>query len=206
MHYLRLIFIFVTTLAALVLASDSVAVDVATKSSSDWWENTGTILAVGISALTLLAMLGSFVKKVISSNDMEPRLSKTESDISDLRTTIDKNYLDIKDLMHALRIDLANKVNVTNYNDLVQEHQALEETVNAEIEKLNETVNQLTVVETKLNEVKNHFDDSNKERRQEIKEINDTIKGLRENIREDINDVKAVIMKLMMNLKVKDSD
>lgn len=204
MHYLRIIFVSVITLTAFVVASDSSVVNVASQTPSSWWESTGKLFGVTISALTILAMLGSFLKKVISSNDMEPRLSKTESDIADLRNSIDKNYTDIKDLMHLLRVDLANKVNVTNYNDLVEEHQALEETVNAEIEKLNETVNQLTMVETKLNEVKNHFDDTNKERRQEIKEINDTIKGLRENIREDINDVKAVIMKLMMNLKVKD--
>ena len=170
-----------------------------------WWENPGTIIAASVSLITLLGMLGAFIKKIISANEMEPRLEKTEKNVKELKDLIDSNHKDLKELMSAMKTDLANKVNVVNYNDLVIEHQELENTVNTEIEKLNNTVNELSKIEGKLNEVKSHFDESNKERREEIKEINDTIKGLRENIREDINDVKAVIMKLMMNLKVKET-
>ena len=197
--------VFGTYAMAVVTSPAAIDTTAIASAQSSWWESPGNIIATAISLITLLGMMGAFLKKIMSANEMEPRLDKTEKNVKELKEMIDSNHKDLKDLMHVMKTDLANKVNVVNYNDLVIEHQELENKVNTEIDKLNTTVNELSKIEGKLNEVKSHFDDNNKERREEIKEINDTIKGLRENIREDINDVKAVIMKLMMNLKLKEN-
>lgn len=162
------------------------------------------LLAAIVSGITILAALAALGKKVFGESDSDKRLKTAETEISALKTLIDTNHREMKDLVTSIRSELSEKSSNQNFTQICKEHQTLEDTVNEGIDKLNDTVNELDIVETKLNEIKNHFDETNAERKAEIKEINETIKSLRENIREDINDVKSVIMKMLMNLRGND--
>lgn len=161
-------------------------------------------MAAIVSGITIIAALGAVGKKMFGESDSDKRLKTAESEITALKATIDTNHKEMKDLITTIRAELSEKTNNQNFDHLIKEHKSLEETVNEGIKKLNVSVNELDIVETKLNEIRNHFDDTNSERKAEIKEINETIKLLRENIREDINDVKSVIMKMLMNLRGND--
>lgn len=164
----------------------------------------GDLLAAIVSGITIIAALGAVGKKMFGESDSDKRLKTAESEITALKATINTNHREMKDLITTIRTELSEKTNNQNFDHLIKEHKSLEETVNEGIKKLNVSVSELDVVETKLNEIRNHFDDNNSERKAEIKEINETIKLLRENIREDINDVKSVIMKMLMNLRGND--
>ena len=206
--------ILIALLTALAFCDPSISMSHQISSSSGsaiiqeagFLDSTNTILAIGISILTILAAMGAAIKNLFSESEVEKRVSATESEIISLKSQIDRNHTEMKDLITMIRNELSTKSSCGSVDFLFNGHHDLEKTVNVGINKLNDTVSELAVVETKLNEIKNHFDENNTERKQEIKEINDTIKILRENIREDINDVKSVIMKMMMNLRSTSND
>jgi uncharacterized coiled-coil DUF342 family protein len=158
-----------------------------------------SILAGTISILTLMGFVGAAIKKLIAAAALESRVDLIATDVNALKSDRDTQTDKVSNLIDAIRSEMANKVSINSYDELKNR-------VDAEMNKLTNTVNELSQIELKLNEMKSHFDESNTERKEEIKELNDTIKDLRDNIREDINDVKSVIMKLMMNLKIKDTD
>lgn len=201
-----LLVLLITMLAMCEPSSSSIASDTSLAIIENATEvgDYSDLLTGIVSGITILAALGAVGKKVFGESDSDKRLKTAETEIAALKTIIDTNHKEMKDLISSIRSELSEKTNNQNFNQLYKEHQSLEETVNEGIEKLNDTVNELDIVETKLNEIKNHFDETNSERKAEIKEINETIKSLRENIREDINDVKSVIMKMLMNLRGND--
>lgn len=91
---------------------------------------------------------------------------------------------------------------------LQKDHQSLDKTVNAENTKIKEKMNSISehfnTLETKVNDLDRYFDNANKDRKEQDKVIQKEINAIRNNIREDINEVKNIIMKLMMSLKIED--
>ena len=159
------------------------------------------VLAAIVSIITIIAAIGVVGKKIFGESESDKRLKIAEVEISSLKILIDTNHREMKDLVTSIRTELSDKSTNHNYTQLVKEHESLEHTVNEGIDKLNDAINELDIVEVKLNEIRNQFDDSNLDRKTEIKEINDTIKTLREAIRDDISEVRSIIMKMMLNLR-----
>lgn len=166
-----------------------------------FWDGSGKIIAVTLSFLTLTTMFAGYIKKIINATNFEPRLKSVENEITEIQNTIEKNYKDIKNLLHALRLDISNKVNVNNYNELVSEHKSLEKNFSNEIIKIYNKLEQLSLIDIKLKELKQEIDTCNLSKKEEIKEINENIKTLRENIREDINEIKSIIMNILISIK-----
>ena len=189
--------ILLVVLQTITFAADEVAKT--TPSSSDLF-NPATILAATVSIITIIGFIGSAGKKLLAAASLDEKVHTLEEEVANIKSDRDNHAKVIDGLFDSITKEIENKASVKIYNDL----EDLESKVGYELDKLKGTVTELSQVEYKLNELKEHFDESNADRRDEIKDLTDTVKGLRDNMREDVNDVKSIIMKLMMNLKIND--
>jgi phage shock protein A len=185
----------------LLLQTIAFAANEATKTtaSNDLF-NPATILAATVSIITLVGFIGSAGKKLLAAAHLEDQVKDLRAEVDTIKSDRDNHAKVLDELFEKIKDEIQNKASVEIYSDLEE----LETKVGDELDKLKGTVSELSQVEYKLNELKEHFDESNADRREEIKELTDTVKGLRDNMREDVNDVKSIIMKLMMNLKIND--
>lgn len=194
MNFLLLTFLF----QSIALATGDI-VSKNTNADSDW-ANPVTILAATVSIVTIIGFIGSAGKKLLAAAALETKVTQLVADVREIKDDRNKHAKILDELFYNIKEDIKAKASVDIYEDLGE----LQATIDAELDKLKHTVTELSQVEHKLNELKAHFDDCNLDRRNEIKELTETVKGLRDNMRDDVNDVKSIIMKLMMNLKIND--
>ena len=195
-------------LAQSSVMSSSAVSSSSTSALSDVMQNPMNILAAGVSLMTLLGFLYNAIKQLRTPSNIEPRIAKAELDISEIKKLITDNQKDLVNMFTSLKDSVKDDLKdiEDSHDDLVDEHASLEDILDKGMSKLNDTVNELGALETKLSEMRIHLDENNSDRRDEIRTINEDIKEIRENFRNDINDLKAVFMKLMFSLKVKDSN
>lgn len=191
---------------AAVISSSSVAVQASADLLDQLLDNPMSILAAFVSFMTALAMLGTGIKKLITSDSLVTKVAKLESDVKDLIGKIDAQHTEFKELAKEMKDSMANKVPVNSYSLLEVEQKELETIVKNEVDKLTNALNELTRIETKLSDMKSTTDENNTQRKLEIRELNEDVRGLRDTIHDDINDVKGLFMKLMLSLRVKDLD
>ena len=190
-------FALILILQTIIFAADDVSKAVA---SSNDLLNPATLLAATVSLLTLIGFIGTATKKLVAALSLEKKVNELEKEVDSIKSDRDIHAKALDDLFVKIKEEIDNKASVKIYDDIEE----LETKIGDELEKLKGTVSELSQVEYKLNELKEHLDDSNTARHEEIKELTDTVKELRANMREDVNDVKSIIMKLMMNLKIND--
>lgn len=167
-------------------------------------EFSSNLFSIVLSGITLLGLLAVYLKKLVTQSDIEKKLENATNDLANIRLMVKTYQSEIKDITSEFNKKLAEKASIDTYEIVLNNQEDLETVVNEQIDKLNTFVHDLSRIEQKLNDVKKNIDDTNARHKEEIKEINENIKILRENVREDINDVKDVLMKLMMTLRVKD--
>lgn len=195
---IRNFFISIATLSLVVFANaDSTAAQAA---SSGILTNISDVLGIIVSLFAVLTILGTIGKKIFAESELEKRIKQTEAEIIQLKNQLTVNHDEMKSMFDSLRNDLAEKAPKNKFEQLNIDHSELEETVTNGIDKLNGTIKELAIVELKLNDMKNNFDEKNTDRKHEINEINETIKSLRETVREEVNSVKDIMMKIMMKL------
>ena len=115
--------------------------------------------------------------------------------------TLETRQSEMDDQLKKLAI-----ADIDTIKSLEAQYQKLTETVNdtlkQKVDSLSDTYGKL---ETKVNDLSRYFDETNKDRKEEDKAIKHEITLLRENIRKDINDVKNIIINLMLSLKNDDN-
>lgn len=93
-------------------------------------------------------------------------------------------------------------VDIDSIKTLEEQYEKLSEAVNQNLkQKVDSLSENYGKLETRVGELSRYFDETNKDRKEEDKAIKQEITLLRENIRKDINDVKNIIMNLMLSLK-----
>jgi hypothetical protein len=138
----------------------------------------------------LLTILTVAIKAV------KPNTSKVDT-LSELKNEYTKLAEQVTDLT---KLDVAGKI-----RHIEHDISELDDTVNKYLkQKLYILSENFTILETKVVNLNKNFDEFNRDRREENAQLKAEINTLRENIREDINDVKDIIMKLMMALKTEE--
>lgn len=95
-------------------------------------------------------------------------------------------------------VEFASKIHELEEN-LIE----LDSTINNSIKKKIYVLSEhFKILEQRVIDLDKHFDQSNLDRKEDTRQFKSDINTLRENIRDDINDVKDIIMKLMMALKI----
>lgn len=118
-----------------------------------------------------------------------------------LRNEMHDEYNDLKhELAELTKLDAGTKI-YNLQNNLAELDDIVRNTLKKKIYSLSE---HFTTLENRVLDLDKHFDRSNLDRKEDNRQIKNEINTLRENIREDINDVKDIIMKLMMALKTAD--
>lgn len=174
------VFPVIMLISVTVLGADAVTVPLTTTTPYD----PTTILTV---ATALLALITIVVKGFTGNN--------WKKDHADLKSEFEKFKVEIKEIVNNQEI-------YSKIETLKNDHDALYKTVNEHLKnKVTSLSENITKLEDKIAELNKHFDDVNADRKEESRQIKHDINSLRENIREDINDVKDIIMKLMMALK-----
>jgi hypothetical protein len=157
---------------------------------------------VPISDIVLVVTLIAGLLTIISvARGKSSKKNNEDDDFVTLKNEIRAEYKELETKISELtKIDAASKI-----NDLQESLTALDDTVNNSVKKKIYTLSEhFTMLESRVLDLDKHFDQSNNDRKEETRQIKSEINTLRENIREDINDVKDIIMKLMMALKTDD--
>lgn len=145
-------------------------------------------------AVTLIAGLLTILTIAIKSVGTT---SPKSDGINELKQEYTKLAEQVTDLT---KLDVAGKI-----KHIEHDISELDDTVNKYLkQKLYILSENFTILETKVVNLNKNFDDFNRDRREENAQLKAEINTLRENIREDINDVKDIIMKLMMALRTED--
>lgn len=158
---------------------------------------------VPISDIVLVVTLVAGLLTIISvARGKQP--SKKESDddeFTTLKNELREEYKELQDKISDLtKIDAATKI-----QGLQDNFSALDDTVNNYIKKQIYTLSEhFNMLDSRVTDLTKHYDEASAERKEENRQLRNEINTLRENIREDINDVKDIIMKLMMALKTDD--
>lgn len=124
----------------------------------------------------------------------------------------EEDFVKIKDELKQDYKELGEKISDITKFDAASKIRGLEESVTDLDEKVNNYLmkkvytlsEHFTVLEDRVSNIDKYFDKADADRKSDTKQLKDDINTLRENIREDINDVKGIIMKLMMALKTDD--
>jgi predicted nuclease with TOPRIM domain len=178
---LTIVFLIMLMLPTLALPAD--------KTSNSNYDAYNPVVIITV--ITGMLAIITVVMKGINSSKCKQELIEMKQDIDTFKTDVN-------------RIVNSNEL-IEKIETLKEEHDALYKTVNDYLKRkvynLSENINKL---EVKVNDLNKYFDDANVDRKEENKQIKQDINSLRDNIREDINDVKDIIMKLMMALKTDD--
>ena len=176
---------FVAVIFFLVSATDSTTIGTPTSSPTSVND---IILFVTFfsSVITILAVVFQSIK--FKSRSQKP------TDIDQLKQNLKETTTKVDALTEA---NLNEKIKTIQGN-IQTIDKVINDLVKIKINALSETV---TKLDQKLSDLNRYFETALSDRKEENKQIKQEINTLRENIREDINDVKSIIMKLMFVLK-----
>lgn len=194
MKYIQKIsFWVVFTLPSIVLGGSTKVVPVVQSLSGDI-----TISDI-ILVVTLIAGLLTIISVARGGQSKKSIIDDDEFII--LRNDMHDEYNDLKhELAELTKLDAGTKI-YNLQNNLAELDDIVRNTLKKKIYSLSE---HFTTLENRVLDLDKHFDRSNLDRKEDNRQIKNEINTLRENIREDINDVKDIIMKLMMALKTAD--
>jgi hypothetical protein len=154
---------------------------------------------IAISDIVLVVtLIGGLLTIISIARGNSSKNDSEDDEFSTLKIEMREDYKDLETkILELTKIDAATKI-----HNLQKELAALDDTVNNSVKKkiysLSEHFNTL---EHRVLDLDKHFEQSSIDRKEDSRQIKSEINILRENIREDINDVKDIIMKLMMALK-----
>ena len=168
-------------------------------SSSSVSDSTGSILSnASLDEFVLVVTLigGLLTILTVAIKAVKPTTPKVDT-LNELKI----EYTKLSELVTDLtKLDVAGKI-----RHIEHDISELDDTVNKYLkQKLYIISENFTILETKVVNLNKNFDEFNRDRREENAQLKAEINTLRENIREDINDVKDIIMKLMMALKTEE--
>lgn len=182
---------FVAVFFFLVSAADSTSVSTSTPVSSPTSVNDIILFVTFFSSVvTILAIVFQSIK--FKSRPQKP------TDIDQLKQNLKETTTKVDSLTEA---NLNEKIKTIQGN-IQTIDKVINDLVKIKINSLSETV---TKLDQKLSDLNKYFETALSDRKEENKQIKQEINTLRENIREDINDVKSIIMKLMFVLKNDDT-
>lgn len=168
-------------------------------SSSSVSDSTGSILSnASLDEFVLVVTLigGLLTILTVAIKAVKPTTPKVDT-LNELKIEYTKLAEQVTDLT---KLDVAGKI-----RHIEHDISELDDTVNKYLkQKLYILSENFTILETKVVNMNKNFDEFNRDRREENAQLKAEINTLRENIREDINDVKDIIMKLMMALKTEE--
>lgn len=168
-------------------------------SSSSVSDSTGSILSnASLDEFVLVVTLigGLLTILTVAIKAVKPTTPKVDT-LNELKIEYTKLAEQVTDLT---TLDVAGKI-----RHIEHDISELDDTVNKYLkQKLYILSENFTILETKVVNLNKNFDEFNRDRREENAQLKAEINTLRENIREDINDVKDIIMKLMMALKTEE--
>lgn len=176
-------------LPMLVMASSS-------SSSSDSIRSMVNSASLDEIVLIVTLIGGLLTILTVAIKAVKPSTPKVDT-LSELKNEYTKLAEQVTDLT---KLDVAGKI-----RHIEHDISELDDTVNKYLkQKLYILSENFTILETKVVNLYKNFDEFNRDRREENAQLKTEINTLRENIREDINDVKDIIMKLMMALKTEE--
>lgn len=149
--------------------------------------------------IIFLTAIGSLVTIIaFGSQFIKPKQKKLSP------TMIDKLNNDYKEI--EKKVKLLTDENISEkVKNLQQSFQTLDSTVSDIVKnKISVLSENVTKLDQKLTDLNKFYETALNDRKEENRQIKQEINTLRENIREDINDVKNIIMKLMLVLKSDD--
>jgi len=168
-------------------------------SSSSVSDSTGSILSnASLDEFVLVVTLigGLLTILTVAIKAVKPTTPKVDT-LNELKIEYTKLAEQVTDLT---KLDVAGKI-----RHIEHDISELDDTVNKYLkQKLYILSENFTILETKVVNMNKNFDEFNRDRREENAQLKAEINTLRESIREDINDVKDIIMKLMMALKTEE--
>lgn len=195
MKYIKKIGFWLIFILPSIVLGGSTTVASTGKSLSDSIPISDIVLIVTLIAglLTIISVARGRHGKKDSEDD--------DAEFNTLKNEIREEYKDLENKIFELtKIDAATKI-----HDLQESLTALDNTVNNSVKKKIYALSEhFTTLESRVLDLDKHFDQSNMDRKEENRQIKSEINTLRENIREDINDVKDIIIKLMLALRTDD--
>ena len=102
------------TSSSLVISSPSAIIESTESPVSNYVD----LLAAIVSGITILAALAALGKKIFGESDSDKRLKTAETEISALKTLIDTNHREMKDLVTSIRSELSEKSSNQNFNQI----------------------------------------------------------------------------------------
>jgi len=149
--------------------------------------------------VTLVAGLLTIIS--VAKGKPQPKKADEEDEFNKLKAELKEEYKELGQKISELtKIDAATKIHY-----LEESVTDLDEKVNNYLMKKVYALSEyFTMLENRVIDLDKYFEKMDVDRKSENIQIKTDINTLRENIREDINDVKDIIMKLMMALKTDD--
>lgn len=157
---------------------------------------------INISDIVLVVTLIAGLLTIVSvARGKQQRKDLEEDEFTILKNEIRTEYKELEHKISELtKIDAATKI-----HDLQENLTQLDDVVNNSIKRKIYTLSEhFTMLEQRVIDLDKHFDEASLDRKDDNRQFKIEINALRENIRDDINDVKDIIMKLMMALKIED--